>query len=70
MPVYAYKGFDRAGKNVTGTQYADSPRSIKAVLRKEGIFITELKESGQKARRADKKTPFANSLRERVSSRN
>ncbi len=37
MPVYAYKGFDRAGKNITGTLDADSPRTIKTSLRKDGI---------------------------------
>ncbi len=44
MPVYAYKGFNAAGKAVTGTQDADSPRAIKALLRRDGIFLTELSE--------------------------
>ena len=48
MPVYAYKGFNAAGRAISGTQDAESPKAIKAVLRREGIFITELRESGQK----------------------
>lgn len=45
MPVYAYRGFDAAGKPVAGTQDADSPKSIKAALRRDGIFLTELDEA-------------------------
>ena len=45
MPVYAYKGFNAAGKLVTGTQDADSPRAIKQSLRRDGIFLTELEEA-------------------------
>ena len=45
MPVYAYKGFTQAGKNVQGTKDADNPKSIKTSLKREGIYITELKEA-------------------------
>ncbi len=45
MPVYAYKGFNAAGKVVTGTRDADSPRTIKLALRRDGVFVTELRES-------------------------
>lgn len=45
MPVYAYKGFNAAGKLVTGTQDADNPRAIKQSLRRDGIFLTELEEA-------------------------
>ena len=41
MPVYAYKGFNAAGKAVSGTQDADNPRAIKAMLRRDGIFLTD-----------------------------
>lgn len=44
MPVYEYKGINDAGKNVKGVQEADNPRALKAQLRKEGIFLTELHE--------------------------
>jgi general secretion pathway protein F len=45
MPVYAYKGFNAAGRQVSGTQDADSPRAIKATLKRDGIFLTELTEA-------------------------
>ena len=46
MPVYAYKGMDSAGKSTSGTREAESPRVIKQLLRRDGIFLTDLKESG------------------------
>lgn len=50
MPVYAYKGVDQGGRGVSGTRDADSPKLIKQVLRKDGIFLTELKEAGTRAK--------------------
>ncbi len=47
MPVYAFKGFDAQGKAVTGTKEAVNPRVIKQALRKDGVYLTELCESGQ-----------------------
>jgi general secretion pathway protein F len=45
MPVFAYKGYNAQGKLVSGTQDADSPRAIKQMLRRDGVFLTELTES-------------------------
>ncbi len=69
MPVYAYKGFNAAGKAVTGTQDADSPRAIKAILRRDGIFLTELSEANA-AKGKSKTQQFLNFsfVSERVSS--
>jgi general secretion pathway protein F len=44
MPVYAWKGLSGAGKNVTGTKDADGPKALRALLRKDGVFITEHRE--------------------------
>ena len=69
MPVYAFKGYDAGGKAVSGQRDADSPRTIKQLLRRDGIFITELAEHGQKKEggflKAEVKIGF---LQERVSS--
>jgi general secretion pathway protein F len=69
MPVYAFKGYDAGGKAVSGQRDADSPRTIKQLLRRDGIFITELAEHGQKKEggflKAEVKISF---LQERVSS--
>ena len=45
MPVFQYKGFDSKGKAVSGIKDADSPRTLRQNLRRDGILITEVKES-------------------------
>jgi general secretion pathway protein F len=44
VPVYAWKGLSSGGKQVAGTRDADSPKGLRQVLRKEGVFITEHRE--------------------------
>lgn len=67
MPVYQYKGFDARGRAVGGTRDADSPRTIKQVLRRDGVFVTELRETGARARQKGESAPAFRFLRERVS---
>lgn len=67
MPVYAYKGFDQNGKVVSGTRDADSPRTIKQMLRRDGIFLTELNEAGNKKSKQSKSGIQINLRSERVS---
>jgi general secretion pathway protein F len=47
MPVYAYKGYTAAGRTVAGTRDADGERAIKLALRRDGVFVTELRETGK-----------------------
>lgn len=42
MPVFEYKGLNEAGKALKGVRDADSPKTLRSVLRKEGIFLTEV----------------------------
>ncbi len=44
MPVFEYKGLTSAGKNVGGFVDAESARSARSKLRRDGVFPTELKE--------------------------
>jgi general secretion pathway protein F len=44
VPLYAWKGLDGRGKTVNGTRDADGPKVLRQVLRKDGVFITELAE--------------------------
>lgn len=67
MPVYAYKGFTAAGRPISGSQDADSPRTIKQLLRRDGVFLTELREQSSKAKAAQKRTFDLRALTERVS---
>lgn len=50
MAVYHFKGVTVNGKNVSGIRNADSARSLQGLLRKEGIFPTEISEHGQAQR--------------------
>ncbi len=52
MPVFEYRGLAANGKTVTALKEADSPKALRAALRKEGIFLTEVvgqAEAGLKA---------------------
>ena len=54
MPVYAWKGLSAGGKTVSGTRESDGPKSLRQTLRKESVFITEVREvvAGRQARQA------------------
>lgn len=42
MPVFAYKALSQAGKPVEGLREADSPKSLRTALRRDGLFLTEV----------------------------
>lgn len=44
MPVYEYQGLNNAGKKAAGLVDADSPRSARQKLRKQGVFPTSVVE--------------------------
>jgi general secretion pathway protein F len=54
MPVYAYKGLDSRGKELKGNRDADSPKSLRAMLKREGIRIIECKEETKKGQKKGK----------------
>ncbi len=49
MPVYAYKGVTAAGKATRGHLDAESSRSARAKLRRDGIFLTDFQETSAEA---------------------
>ncbi len=51
MPVFEYKGFSEAGKAIDGVREADSPKGLRGVLRKEGVFLSEIKLEAEKGAR-------------------
>jgi general secretion pathway protein F len=51
MPVYEYIGLDGAGKSTKGIVDADSPKSARGRLRKQGVFPTEVWEKKEGATR-------------------
>jgi general secretion pathway protein F len=52
MPIYEYKGLNRAGKNVKGTIDADNLRNARMKLKKDGVFVVDL---ADKTKRQKKK---------------
>ncbi len=42
MAVFEYRGLDAAGKTVSGMKEAESPRTLRTVLRRDGIFLTDV----------------------------
>lgn len=57
MPMYAYKGVAQSGKSVNGVRDADSPKTLRQVLRKDGVLVTsfELSKGGKLAKEANAK---------------
>jgi general secretion pathway protein F len=49
LPVYAYKGVDRVGKNLRGFVDAENLRAARAKLRRDGIYLTDLSQSAEAA---------------------
>ena len=54
MPMFAYKGVSSTGKTVSGTRDAESPKSLRQALRKDGILVTafNLSKGGSAAKSA------------------
>lgn len=57
MPMYAFKGVAANGKNVNGVRDAESPKALRAVLRKDGVSVMsyELSRGGKQAKEANAK---------------
>ncbi|MCB9073495.1 MAG: type II secretion system inner membrane protein GspF [Bdellovibrionaceae bacterium] len=47
MPVFEYKGLNKAGKNVKGIVDADSQRTARMKLKKDGIFVKSLSDKSK-----------------------
>jgi general secretion pathway protein F len=41
MPVFEYTGLTEAGKNVRGLRDAESSKTLRALLRKDGVYLTD-----------------------------
>ncbi len=49
MPIYEYRGLNRHGSNVKGTVDADNQRAARLRLKKDGIFVTDVKDKSREA---------------------
>jgi general secretion pathway protein F len=56
MPVYSYKGIGPGGKAVSGVRDADSPKSLRQLMRKDGVVLTgfDVSKGGKKVQSATK----------------
>ena len=66
MPIYEYQGIRKSdGKNVRGLKDAESEKSLRAALKREGMMITEIREKAAGAARGE--VDFKRMLFNRVS---
>jgi general secretion pathway protein F len=42
MPVFEYRALNEAGRIVTGLKEADSSKTLRSLLRKDGVFLTDV----------------------------
>ena len=42
MAVYAWRGINAAGREVKGLDDADSPKALRALLKRQGVLVTKL----------------------------
>src|SRR5512147_354348 len=55
MAVYEYRGIEvGSGKGAKGVRDAESPKALRAILRKEGVLLTEATEEKERGQRAKK----------------
>ncbi|MFN7904562.1 MAG: type II secretion system inner membrane protein GspF [Pseudobdellovibrionaceae bacterium] len=44
MPIFEYRGLNKAGKNVKGTVDADNARTARIKLKKDNVFVTDIRD--------------------------
>jgi general secretion pathway protein F len=49
VPIFEYRGLNRSGSNVKGTVDADNQRSARLKLKKDGVFVTDIKDKSREA---------------------
>ncbi len=52
MPVFEYRGLNKNGSTVRGTVDSDNSRTAKAKLKKDGIFVTDLKDKSKNIKKS------------------
>jgi len=55
MPIFEYRGLNKNGRSVRGTIDSDNQRTAKIKLKKDGIFITDLKDKSKTLNKKTKK---------------
>jgi general secretion pathway protein F len=61
MPIFEYRGLNKNGSNVRGTVDADNIRTAKTKLKRDGIFVTDVKDKSKNVNKKNKgKKPGSN----------
>ncbi len=68
MPVFAYRGVNAAGRSIQGFVDADSARTARTKLRRDGVFLTELAEEVREAVAGARASRFPTFTLRRISS--
>ncbi len=55
MPIFEYRGLSQAGKNVKGSVDAENIRAARARLKKDGVFVVDLKDKSKAQARSTKR---------------
>ena len=55
MPIFEYRGLSQAGKNVRGTTDAENIRSARSRLKKDGVYVVDLRDRTKAQANAAKK---------------
>ena len=55
MPVFSYKGLNKQGRNVRGSIDADNMRSARNRLKKDGIYVVDIKDKSKSIKKASGK---------------
>ncbi len=62
MPVYEYKGLNKRGKNVRSTIDAENMRIARTRLKKEGVYVVDIKDKSKNKRKSKSKTSSTKSV--------
>lgn len=54
MPIFEYKGLNKSGSNVRGVVDAESVRSARAKLKRDGIFVVDIRDKTRAKKKSDK----------------
>jgi len=63
VAVFAYKGINASGKNVKGVKDADSARALKALLKRQGVMVTEVLERSEAEKKSAREIDLRKMLR-------
>ena len=62
MPVFEYSGLTEGGKNVRGIRDAESSKTLRAILRKDGVYLTDARPAEAGAVQGAQKTGLSREI--------